>query len=298
MDGKVKSYVDSLFADIPDSKQLRELKEEVCTNLLERISDSLGKGNSEEQSFRQAIAELGDVGELAESMRRLSRERIEENLLSSKPLDKKHVLGYVTASAIMLFGILSAGIVFLQTRELFITTSTLLPFIVASAALFVFFGLTQETLHHYAMNSKRALAYTLATVLFLFGIMTSLILYYQGQEAYKVLATLMPFVLPAVVIFIYLGLTEKSRRKIDDEWAKEWMEKWTAEWKHHHTGHYGMIRGGISGALWLFSTAIFLLIGLNGGWKYSWVVFIFAAGVEALIEAIFAYRSKRLIKHQ
>ncbi|MGE5508021.1 MAG: hypothetical protein ACM3RP_06025 [Chitinophagales bacterium] len=53
-----------------------------------------------------------------------------------------------------------------------------------------------------------------------------------------------------------------------------------------------MIRGGISGALWLFSIAIFLLVGLRGGWRYSWVVFIFACGIEALIEAVLAFRRR------
>lgn len=293
MNERVKKYIDDLFSDIADSKQLQELKEEVCSNLSERITESTARGLSDEEAFKAAIAELGDVSELADSMRKVSNTGIQESIFYSKPLDKKHVFGYVGASAIILFGILTAGIVQLQQNQPFITIATLLPFLIVSSVLFVFLGLTQETIYNYPMNKKRALAYSLSTALFLFGIMTAGIEYYQGMEPFIVLATFIPFVLPAILAFIYLGLTEKSRMKLDQEWAREWMEKWSSELKHHyHSPRYGMVRGGISGALWLFSIAIFLLVGLNGGWKYSWIVFIFACGIEALMEAIFAHRRK------
>ncbi len=293
MNEKVRKYVDSLFSDIPDSKQLRELKEEVCANLVERISDSLAQGTSGDDAFTQAIAELGDVSELAESMRKVSNTRFEESIFSQQPLDRKHVIGYVAASAIILFGILVAGVVQLKSGQLFQTVATLLPFVIVSAALFVYFGVTQESAYSYGMSHKRALAYSLATAVCLFGLMTAGILYYQGQPYYVVLATFIPFVLPSAVAFIYLGLTEKSRLKVDQEWTREWMEKWTEEWKHNFHNENHMVRGGVSGALWIFSVAIFLIIGFSGGWKYAWIVFVFATGIEALLSAVFAHKYRK-----
>lgn len=292
MNEKVKRYVDNLFADIADSKQLRELKEEVGVNLAEKISDAINRGSSEEEAFKQAIAELGDISELAESMRKAANTRFEDSMFNPPPMDKKHVFGYVIASGVLLFGLLVAGMEQLRTGQLFYTISALLPFLITASAAFIYLALTQETRQYYAMNYKRALAYSLATALLLFGIMTAGIVYYNGNEPYQALAVFIPFVLPAVVAFIYLGLTEKSRRKVDEVWAREWMEKWTAEWTNNYNARNTMVRGGISGAIWLFSIAIFLLVGLNGGWKYSWIVFIFACGLEALIEAIFAYRRR------
>lgn len=291
MNEKVKKYVDNLFADISDSKQLRELKEEVNANLLEKINDLVAQGQSAEEAFKNAIAELGDISELADSMRQATNTKIEDSMLIDPPIDRKHVFGYVIASTVILIGLMIGGVVQLKFAELFMTIATLLPFVIISVMMFVFFGLTQESRVVYGMQNKRALAYSIATGIMLFGIMTAGIVYLQGNKPFVTLSVLIPFVIPSVAIYIYLGLTEKSRMKGNEQWAKEWMEKWTTEWQYNYNSQHSMVRGGISGALWLFSTAIFFLVGLNGGWRYSWIVFIFAAGIEALMEAIFA--SKR-----
>ena len=99
----------------------------------------------------------------------------------------------------------------------------------------------------------------------------------------------MPFAIPSAVVFIYLGLTEKSRRKacfgIDSEWQKQWIE-------YYSNPQSMMVRGSMSGALWIFTIAAFFIIGLTLGWKYSWIVFIVAVGVEVLFEALFAAKRK------
>lgn len=85
-----------------------------------------------------------------------------EDMLKPQPLDKKHVLGYVIASAVLLFGLMSSGIVYLQQK-----------------------------------NPMTAVA------------------------------SLMPFLIISVVIFLFLGLTEKSRKKMGSEWEKQWIDYYT-----------------------------------------------------------------------
>lgn len=280
MKNKIKRYVDNLFSDIHDTKQLRELKEEVSANLLDKINDFITSGDNEQEAFNKAVSSLGDMSELVESLRKASEVKIVEGIDHHRFIDKKHVIGYVTASAILLLGIMLTGIIYFKTKELLTTTGTLMPFLIISVVLFMYFGLTQETQHEYGMNSKRALAYSLATGLLLFGAFESGFVYFKGQEIYAVLATLMPFMLPSVICYIYLGLTEKSRVKMDSEWRKQWVS-------YYSNPQSMMLRGNISGALWIFSIAIFFIIGLTLGWKYSWIVFIVAIGFEVLIEAFF-----------
>ncbi len=98
MKERVKRYIDSLFEDIPDSRQLRELKEEVCANLLERITDSIARGLSEEDAFKSAAAELGDVTELADTMRKAARSMSQSSIIF-RLLDRKTALGYALGSA-------------------------------------------------------------------------------------------------------------------------------------------------------------------------------------------------------
>lgn len=285
MKDKIKKYVDDLFSDIYETKQLRELKEEVSANLLDKISDFVKSGYSEDDAFKKAVSSLGDMNELVESLKRASKEKFKKELFKTQPLDKKHVIGYVTASAILLFGMMVAGIVYLQMRDLLTTTGTLMPFFIVSVALFVYFGLTQETLTDYGMKGKRAFAYSLASAVLLFGIFVTGIVYFEGNELFEVLAAFMPFFIPSTVVFIYLGLTEKSRSKMDSEWLNQWVE-------YYSNPESMMLHGNISGALWIFTLAAFILIGLTLGWKYSWIVFIFAVGFQLLIEAFFAAKRK------
>lgn len=287
MKRKIEKYLDNLFDDIYETNQLRELKEEMASNLLEKINDFIAGGDSEEEAFKKGISSLGNMNELVDNLKKASQTKVQqENLLKSKTLDKKHVLGYVAATAIILCGLMVAGIVYLQMENLLITAGVVVPFLIVSSALFVYFGLTQETICNYGMQDKRAVAYSLATGGTLAGILIAAILYFNGNEPLVVLSVFILFFSPSVIAFIYLGLTEKSRKKtkeMDLEWQKQWLE-------YYSNPQSQMVRSTLSGALWIFTTGIFL-VGLFLGWWFSWVVFIFAAGFQLLIEAY--YQSKK-----
>ena len=64
MEDRLKKYFDSLFEDAPDTKEVSELKEEIFCNTIDRYNDLLTQGKSEEASFTQAIARIGDIDEL------------------------------------------------------------------------------------------------------------------------------------------------------------------------------------------------------------------------------------------
>jgi uncharacterized membrane protein YbhN (UPF0104 family) len=135
------------------------------------------------------------------------------------------------------------------------------------------------------MSNKRAFSYSIAAEVLLFGIFATGIVYYAGQKPFIVLSTFMPFAIASAIVFIYLGLTEKSRRKMDSEWEKHWVE-------YYSNPQTATLRGSISGALWIFAIAAFFLVAFNLGWKYSWIVFVIATGVELLIEAFFSLKRK------
>lgn len=286
MKEKIRKYVDGLFAGIYDTKQLRELKEEVCANLLEKINDYIAGGSSEENAIKKAKAELGDMNELIDSLKKVSIEKMEGNEMNDLGLDRKHILGYVIASAILLFGIMAAGLIYLQNKNISNTISILMPFFIGSTAIYVYFGLTQESPQDYGMSSKRAMAYSLATTIILFGVFAAGYMYFTDNKLFVVVATLMPFLLASTIIYIYLGLTEKSRKKMDSVWQKQWVENYS-------NPNTLLIRGNLSGALWILSIAAFFFIGFNIGWKYSWIVFVIAVCCELLIEAYFATRGKK-----
>lgn len=286
MKEKIKKYIDGLFADIPDNQQLRELKEEISANLLEKVNDFAAKGNSEEAAFNKAVSSLGDMSELVDSLRKASREKGDTDKYRTFPLDRKQVIGYVTASAIFLFGIMVGAIVYLRQRDLVLALTYFMPFILVAAPIFSYFGLIQETGHHYGMNHRRALSYSLAGEVLLLGVVAAGMMVFQRQELLMIFASFMPFATISTIAFLYLGLTEKKRRKMGPDWEKQWIE-------YYSNPQTWAVKGALSGALWIFSIAVFFLVAFTWGWKYSWIVFVVAVGLEVLMDAFIALKKKK-----
>ncbi len=104
----------------------------------------------------------------------------------------------------------------------------------------------------------------------------------SGTGLPEAIAALIPFFLPGSLIMIFLVLTEKDHNK-------PWVIKQQAEWIKKHSKLYNNPKTAakrrlLSGALWIFAIALFITLGITAGFKYSWLVFLFAIGGEALIE--------------
>lgn len=61
---RIREYVDSLFKDAPHTKKAMDLKEEVCSNLIDKYVDLTGQGVSDEDAYNEAVASIGDTDEL------------------------------------------------------------------------------------------------------------------------------------------------------------------------------------------------------------------------------------------
>ncbi len=280
---KIENYLDSLFDDIHETKQVRELKEEMAANLLDKINDFIANGDNKEKAFKKGVASLGNVDELINNLRTASQAKVERNLLKPKPLNKKHVMGYMTATVVLLLGFVVAGIVYLLSNNVIYGVATFVSFAVVSSALYVYYGLTQETAFNYGMKAPRALAYSVASAATLAGIFMPLLLYLNGNRLVAVFTVLLLLIIPSIIAFIYLGLTEKSREKITAVSGYQQLNPQSVK-----------VKDTLSGAIWIFATAIFL-IGIFVRWqywKYSWIVFLFAAGFQVVLEAFFQSRRR------
>lgn len=72
MKAKLKEYIDTIFADAehraPHNKQLSELKEEMLRNLDDKYDDLIASGKSPAAAYNIAIAGVGDISDLLESL--------------------------------------------------------------------------------------------------------------------------------------------------------------------------------------------------------------------------------------
>jgi len=226
-------------------------------------------------------------------------------------MDAKRVGGYVTFGALALFGIISAVIVFFATGrrisniDLTAVFATMLPFLTAAVAGFTWLGLTQETASEYPVSKKRAAWYAAGAGLIAFGLLTVPVVLFGrleegaqealgaipalninggGLEILGAISVLIPFVLPGIGILAFLGLTEKDRLK---PWAKDFRDKAVKRememWNDPATAtRFGMF----SGAIWIFAAGVFILLGFLIGFKFSWLVFIFATAFQLLVQGV------------
>jgi DNA integrity scanning protein DisA with diadenylate cyclase activity len=60
----IKKYVNELFKDAPKTKKVKELQEELITNLEEKYNDLIKDGVDEKKAYNDVIAGIGDIDEL------------------------------------------------------------------------------------------------------------------------------------------------------------------------------------------------------------------------------------------
>lgn len=92
------------------------------------------------------------------------------------------------------------------------------------------------------------------------------------------------FVMVAVAtgLLIYYNMTKPAWKRQQEK--RDDVERWLPEGDRQ-------VYGAISGALWVITTAAYLLISFTyGGWRISWVIFLIAAAIQLIIRALFASR--------
>jgi hypothetical protein len=215
-----------------------------------------------------------------------------------KPL---RVLAYVIFGSILVFGIIAALIVHFSGRDktgAFLgwlgPFAALMPFFVTSVTGFTFLGLTQETAADYPMKGKRAAWYCVAAGLIAFGISLFPVMYTSKWQFVPAIASEIPFLIPGIGLLVFLCLTEKNRLK---PWALQYAASFVAhpeingspeQWQNPA---YGERFGLFSGAIWIFALGLFIALGFALGFKYSWLVFIFAIAVQLFVQALMCKQS-------
>ncbi len=69
MEDKLRAHMDHLFREVPPTKKAVELKEEILQNLVDKYHDLIEEGKSEEAAYNIAIASIGDISELLDSLK-------------------------------------------------------------------------------------------------------------------------------------------------------------------------------------------------------------------------------------
>ncbi|MGI6550815.1 MAG: permease prefix domain 1-containing protein [Syntrophomonadales bacterium] len=211
LDHKIRAYFDNLFSNVGGSQQLFELKEELTTNMKEKIADYRARGMNDEQAFKEAVVSMGDLSGLVDDMRKLGQDMTRQTVYSS--MANRISAGFIVVGVLLaLFGMFVIAMTYFMNIEREAVAGSGI-FVVAGGTLFTYGLLTRETSRKYAMNKIRAALYGLSIGLIMFGLFAAVMTYVAVGETYVSIASLMFFFLGGVGLFLILALTGTDRRK-------------------------------------------------------------------------------------
>jgi hypothetical protein len=291
----VQKHIDALFAGYEESPALGDFKEELAGHLDERIRSLAKKGMNEQNAFEKAVGELGDVSLIADEIgKRKRQEAFTEMYMKTRSyMDTRRVIAYTAVGGLLALGIICSLLTYFASGKITTGLGSLMPFLIAPVCGFVFLGLTQETARNYPMSWNRALFYVLAVGVILSGLVIVVITFFVRADSpvpLTSLGALIPFVLPGSVVLAFLLLTEKNRHK---PWVVEQETAWAERMREPFADPRAATRFGLfSGALWIFAIALFAVLGFLIGFRYSWMVFLFAVAAQILIQALMMPKGK------
>lgn len=286
-----REYVDKLFDNYADTPELSDFKLEITANLDDRVADLQKSGFPPEEAFTKAVSELGNITEIADEISKQKRNEVIDRMYVHQKisLTPKRALSYVIAGGILIFGIIITLMIYFQNEtsgsERMVGFASV-PFVTASAFIFTYLGLTQETAANFPMKRARAIWYSIAVSISAFGIVTAVSSAVSAMSGFRdfgiiaALGILIPFLIPSAGWLAFLVLTEKPRHK---PWVIEQNNKYMAEYAEKFTGKNAEKFGIGSGILWTLSIAVFITLGVIFGFQYSWLVFLFSIVGEMVL---------------
>ncbi|MBB2182133.1 hypothetical protein H0486_04495 [Lachnospiraceae bacterium MD1] len=141
MNDKLRRYIDNLFIDVPQTKSMIELKEEMLQNLIEKYQDLIAEGKSEEAAYNIAIAGIGDISSLIKDMdcQRVSNVNIEAARQKAALLTSVSVMLYILSIVPLL--------VSLRSGHLFYGLVGVVVMITLATGVIIYNGMTKPRLN-------------------------------------------------------------------------------------------------------------------------------------------------------
>ncbi|SER05787.1 permease prefix domain 1-containing protein [Piscibacillus halophilus] len=208
---QVKKYIEDLFKEVGRSQQLFDLKQELTTNMHERIKDYKNQDMTDEEAFKEAKVSMGDLSGLVEDMREVGRQEAKKEVYDSMT-NRISTGGIVIGVMVILFGILMTFSMFFMGIEPVAKSGTSI-FIVIGVTVLTYSLLARETKKKYAMNQVRAGLYALAVGLMLFGVFVAVTSGLATGELFVAFSAAMIFLVFGIGLLVLLMLTEKMDRK-------------------------------------------------------------------------------------
>lgn len=295
MEKRVRDYIENLFRSFKKSDATKDVKEELITNLLERIKDLEEDGMNSDEAFSKAVGSLGTKKEISKifNFKSISEYEFEFEYHINKYLASISTAIYLAIGFIFdywhpgwfVFLIAIAGSSFKVDDK----KSYLFPIIIL---IYVFCGLMWNYWHPgwiifpigftlFATINKRPGAILLMTFAIYLLIGMFFELWFVGLIIFIVAGALIAgrdelvagLWLGVIAVYLYLGFALNL-------WHPGWLIFGVAL-----TISILLTDRSIVGASWVIALTSYLYLGFEQSiWHPTWVVFIVAAAISAYLE--------------
>ncbi|MCA5894396.1 permease prefix domain 1-containing protein [Isoptericola sp. NEAU-Y5] len=287
----VHRLLDDAFAGVDLTPEVQDLKEEIRANLEARAAEIEASGVSPSDAAHQAFDELGDVSALvaeaagapsstdatatpggrpaAAARYASTAQAMLANRVRPKP---GFVVGVVLGALVVVAALALAGLGAARILTLPAIVVVALLVTAASAAGFIVgFSLSQETTTNHPVPSPRAGGYYLATGLSVLGLLLALFTLLEAFPSWMYLVAGV-FVVPGVVLFVGLGVTQTNRKKA---WFREVSREHGVVGDRFDRDPEAAARFGIfTAVIWVSAFVACVVVGTTAGWAWSWLALV------------------------
>ncbi|MDL4841782.1 permease prefix domain 1-containing protein [Aquibacillus rhizosphaerae] len=298
----INNYLENMFASLPNTEEMRKLKEELLSNMEEKYHELKRDGKTENEAIGIVISEFGNIDELIHEFD-IPVDKNEEELptiITDKEvnnyLEASEKFGKVIGIGVFMCIIASAQLVLISqlvednvivgVSEQAGSIIGLVPFFILIAiavGLFIYSGMKMEKYKYiedgvevtsntktYLRQKNEAFQSTF-TISLIIGVALCILspiilfitsIYSDGASVYGVVA-LLCMVAVAVYIFVYYGTIRDSYKKL---LRIDEFSKYKQE--------ENRIIGAVASIIWPLAVVIFLISGLVfNQWHINWIVF-------------------------
>lgn len=288
---ELKNFIDKAFENYEESPELIDFKEELLTNLQDRLKKLETNGLKRTQALKEIEIEFADINKIADEMSLAKkREVFESQYMSFRNfVTKPRAAIFIILGVLTAFGLIIAGLNFLSTNNIDSAIGVLIVFLSVPLAGFVYMGLTQETATRNPMRPLRASIYAVCAFVLLFGVLlVPMLVFGEANSLESALAVLIPFALPSIGVIGFLIITEKDHRKT---WVLQEAEKYNEWGKNFESSGNAQTFGIMSAAVWILAIGAFIFLLILKLWIYSWIPLIVAIAVTMFLLAHYMKKS-------
>jgi hypothetical protein len=328
--GELDIRLGEAFRRLPDTDDLRDLKDELRASLAARVAELEASGSGPTAAVATAFDELGDIRQLAAEVSgdptlaehrpdddhraddsrgsgfagtdaparfRSAAELAQRNRVRPRPgfVVRTVVLAVVAAAGLALTVLAAFGVL---GWPLAASVAAGIVLLAAPVGVIVGDGTHQETTTNYPVPGGRAASYGAASFLGLAGLVLAGLFVHDLDQLWLIV-TATPLVVVSIAWFSYLGATQTNRKK-------PWMTRLRSEYAAHDGGDRftqdpaAAARFGIyTVVIMVLSLAAFAVLSLTIGFGWSWLALVagFVVFFLVLARMLFPSTANPTISH-